>query len=105
MLGFFATEGAVSTDTGDTYLSCYPDTLSNVYILYVISNDVLGRYFNACNDLVQNSNIRKYGLVLEKYQSIKSGYFQKWDYISVGYGDNILCNGISEKNRDKNVPL
>ena len=56
-LGFIATEGAVSTEPGDPYLSCLPDIYSNVSVSPVVRTHLLGRYFNACNS-IENHNKR-----------------------------------------------
>ena len=48
-LGFIATEGAGSTESGDPYLSRFPDMYYNVSICPVVCPKLIGRYFNACN--------------------------------------------------------
>ena len=47
---FIATEGAGSTESGDPYLSRFPDIYYNVSVLPVFCPHLLGRYFNTCND-------------------------------------------------------
>ena len=45
VLGFIATEGAVSTAPGDTYLSCLPDIYSNISVCPVVFPQLIDRYF------------------------------------------------------------
>ena len=49
LLGFIATEGDVSTEPGDPYLSRFPGIYSNVSVRPVVCYHLLGIYFNACN--------------------------------------------------------
>ena len=51
VLGFIATEGAGSTEPGDPYLSRFPEIYSNVSVRSVVRPHLLGRYFNACNEI------------------------------------------------------
>ena len=51
VLGFIATEGAGSNEPGDPYLSRFPDIYLNVSVRPVIFPHLLGRYFNACNEI------------------------------------------------------
>ena len=49
VLGFIATDGARSTEPGDTYLCHIPDIYSNAYVRPVVCPHFLGSYFNACS--------------------------------------------------------
>ena len=49
VLGFVATEGAISTEPGDPCLSRFPDIYSNVSVRPVVRPHLLGRYLNVCN--------------------------------------------------------
>ena len=51
VLGFIATEGSVSTEPGDPYLSRFPDIYSNVSVSPVVRPHLIGRYLNACNTI------------------------------------------------------
>ena len=51
VLGFIATEGAGSTEPGDTYLYRFPVIYSNVSVCPVVCPHLLGRYCNAFNAL------------------------------------------------------
>ena len=44
VLGFIDTEGARSTEPGDTYLSHFPEFFSNVSVLTVVCPHLIGRY-------------------------------------------------------------
>ena len=50
-LGFIATEGGVSTEPGDPYLSRFPDIYSDVSVRPVVRPCLLGSYFNAFNSI------------------------------------------------------
>ena len=75
VLGFIATEGAGSTEPGDTYLSCFPDIYSDAYVRSVVCPHLLVSYFNACNAIDNHNRIRKPYLVLEKCWVTQRGYF------------------------------
>ena len=64
-LGFVATEEAVSTDPGDTYLSFFTDNYCNFSICPVVRLQKKFRYFNACNVMGNHNKMRKYDLALE----------------------------------------
>ena len=55
VLGFIATEGDVSTELGDPYLSCFSEIYYNVSVRPVVCTHFLYRYFNACN-AIDNQN-------------------------------------------------
>ena len=55
VLGFIDTEGARSTEPGDTYLSHFLDIYSNFSVRPVVHPLLLGSYFNACN-AIYNKN-------------------------------------------------
>ena len=57
VLGFIATKGAGSTEPGDPYISCFHDIYSNVSVRPVVRPHLLGRYFNACNAIYNNSRM------------------------------------------------
>ena len=65
-LGFIATEWAGSSEPGDPYLSCFPETYSNVSVRPVVRPHLLGRYFNACNAIENHNRMRQSDLSLEK---------------------------------------
>ena len=48
-LGFIATEGDVSNEPGDPYLSRLPEIYYNVSVCPVVCPHLLGSYFNAYN--------------------------------------------------------
>ena len=58
VLFFIATDGAVSTEPGNTYLSCFPEIYSNVSVCSVVRPRLLGRYFNACNEIDNHNRMR-----------------------------------------------
>ena len=62
--GFIATEGGVSTEPVDPYLSFFPDIYSNVSVHPVVSPHLLGRYFNTCNAIYNNNRMRHYDIAL-----------------------------------------
>ena len=51
VLGFIVTEGAGSTEPGDPYVSCFPEIYYNVSVCPVFFPHLLGRYFNAWNEI------------------------------------------------------
>ena len=67
VLGFIATEGAGSTDPGNTCLYSFPENDSNVYIHPVVHPHFLGRYFNACNTIENQNRMQKSDIDLENY--------------------------------------
>ena len=83
-LGFIATEGAVSNEPGDPYLSCFPDIYSNVSFCPVVCPHLLGRYFNACNAIDNHNRMRQSDLSLEKYWVTQSGYFRPATTVALG---------------------
>ena len=66
LLGFNAPEGAGSTDPSDPCLSCFPGKYSNVSICPVFFSPILGRYFNACNAIVNHNMMQRSDLALDK---------------------------------------
>ena len=67
IVGFIATKGAGSTEPGDPYLSRFPDIYSNVSVRPVVFPHLLGRYFNACNEIDNRNRMRKSDLLVDKY--------------------------------------
>ena len=67
VLGFIDTEGAGSTTPGDTYLFCFPDIYSNIYVRPIVHPHFLGRYLNACNEIYNHNRMRQSSITLEKY--------------------------------------
>ena len=61
VLGSISTEGDRSTDPGDTYIS-FPRKFYNVYIFTVLCTTIIGRYFNACNEIENHNMMRQYYL-------------------------------------------
>ena len=55
VLGFFDTDGEGITESGDPYLSSYPDNHYNGSVCPIVITHLLGRYFNACN-AIENKN-------------------------------------------------
>ena len=66
VLGFISTDGAGSTEPGDTYLSCFPDIYYNISVRPIVCPHSIHRYFNACNAIDNHNRMRQYALVLEK---------------------------------------
>ena len=64
VLGFIATEGSGSTEPGDPYLSRFPDIYSNVSVCPVFCPHLLGRYFNACNEIDNHNRTHQYDILL-----------------------------------------
>ena len=62
VLGFIATEGAGINETGDPYLSCFPEIYYNVSICPIVHDKFPGRYFKACNAIEKCNMMRKYDL-------------------------------------------
>ena len=58
VIGFIATEGDQSIEPGDPYFSCFPDIYSNVSVCSVVRPRLLGRYFNACNEIDNHNRMR-----------------------------------------------
>ena len=105
VLGFIATEGAGNTESGDPYLSCFPDIFSNVSVRLVVRPHLLGRYFNACNAIGNHNRMWKSDIALEKYWVTQSGYFRLATTVAFGisntYGKLLYCHGVAEGNFDK----
>ena len=86
VLGFIATEGAGSTEPSDLYLSRFPDIYSNVSVCPVVFPHLLGRYFNACNEIDNHNRMRQSDLSLDKYWVAQSGYLDlrlPWHWVWV----------------------
>ena len=66
-LGFIATGGGGSTESGDPSLSSSPDIYSNVSVRPVVRPHLLDRYFNPCNKMYNHNRMRKSDLALDKY--------------------------------------
>ena len=64
VLGFIVTEGSGSNEPGDPYLSHLPDIYSNFYVCPVVCPNLLGRYLNSCNTIVNKNRMRQYDLEL-----------------------------------------
>ena len=47
VLGFISTKGFGSTESGDPYLSRFPDIYYNVSVFPVVCPHLIGMYFNA----------------------------------------------------------
>ena len=64
-------------------------------------------YFSACNLIDNHNRIRQSELALEKYWEIHSGYFILVATVALGTRvtdrNILLCHGISEKSREKEV--
>ena len=105
LLWFISTEGYGSTYLGDTYLSCLPDTYSNVSIFPVVCPSMLGRYFNSFNNKYQQNKMWQYYLALDVYWETQSDCVRLATAVTlvagITYEHILLCCGISEKNRDK----
>ena len=64
VLWFIATDGAGSTEPGDTYLSCFPDIYYNVSVWPDVWTHFLVRYLNSCNAIDNNNRRWKSDLAL-----------------------------------------
>ena len=51
VLGFIATQGSGSNETGDPYLSSSSDIYSNVSVLPIVRPHLLYMYLNDCNGI------------------------------------------------------
>ena len=58
VLGFIATKGAGSNESGDPYLSCLSGIYSNVSVRPVVFPHLLGMYFNDCNSIYNHNRMR-----------------------------------------------
>ena len=100
ILGFIATEGAISTEPGDTYLSGFPEIYSNVSVCPIVRPHLLGRYLNACNATANHTRMRQSNLSLEKYRVTQSGYFRLATTVALGMditdGKLLYCHGVAE---------
>ena len=67
VIEFISTEVYGSTDTGDTYLSLFRFSYSNVSIFPDVCLHILQTYFNVCNDIDQYNKMQRYDLSLDKY--------------------------------------
>ena len=67
VLGFIATEGSRSTETGDPYLSRFPDIYSNVYFRLIVGPHLLVRYFNSYIAIDNHNKMQQSDMALEKY--------------------------------------
>ena len=109
VLGFIATEGDVSAEPGDPYLSRLPDIFSNILVRPVVLPHLLGRYFNACNAIENHNIISQSDLALDKYWVTHSSYFRLATTVALGigikYGEILFCNGISEGSVDKKISM
>ena len=56
VLGYIATKGGVSTESGDPYSSHFPKIYYNVSVIPVVCPHVIVRYFNDCNS-IDNHNM------------------------------------------------
>ena len=81
VLGFIATEGDGSTDTGDTYLSCFLENYSNVSYLPVVRPRVLVRYSNAFKLVYNHKRISQCDPDLDKYWATCSDYSRRTDTV------------------------
>ena len=107
VIGFIATEGAGSNEPGDTYLSCFPDIYSNVFVRPVVRPHFLGRHFNACNSIDNHNRILQSDIALESYLVTHSGYFRLATTLAlvmcITDGNLLYCHGVSEGNVDKKI--
>ena len=107
VLRFIATEGSVSTELVDPYLSRFPDIYSNVSVRPVVRPHLLDRYFNACNAIYNHNRMWKSNIALDKYWVTHSGYFRLVTKVSlvmgIIYGKLLYCHGVAEKNVDKKI--
>ena len=76
VLEFISTEGYGSTESGDPYLSSFPDMYYNVSVHPVVRPHLLGSYFNVCNAIYNQNRMLQSKLVLDKYLEKQSGYFR-----------------------------
>ena len=88
-LGFIATKGAGSTESGDPYLYCFPEMYYNVYICPIDCTNLIGRYFNACNSIDNKNRMQQSDTELDKYWVTQSGYFRLSTTVA-------LCMGIAD---------
>ena len=58
VLGFISTEGSVSTESGDPYLSRFPDIYSNFSVCPVVHPHLIGRYLNSCNEIDSHNRMQ-----------------------------------------------
>ena len=93
VLGFIATEGVGSTESGVPYLSRYPDNNYNVSINLFLCPHIIGRYLSECNEI---DKMRQYDLALEKYLATQSGFFRLATTVELGMlitdGKPLLCH-------------
>ena len=54
-----------STEAGDSYISFFPDIYYNVSILPDVFPHLIGRYFNACNEIDNRNSMRQSNIALE----------------------------------------
>ena len=109
VLWLIATEGYGNTDPGYPYSYLLPDTYFNVSIWPVVCTNIIGRYFNACNEICQHKMMQPYDLALEEYWVTHSVYFRLAVIVALGAwitdSKLLLCNDISEQIRDKKVTM
>ena len=65
VLGFIANEVSGRTEPGDTYLSHFPEIVSNVSVCPVVRPHLIGKYINVCNAIDNQNRIRKSDIELE----------------------------------------
>ena len=75
-------------------------TFSNVSVSPIVCPHLIGRYFNACNEIYNQNRMRKSDLAIEKYLVTQSGYFRLVTTVALGMGITdgkiLFCHGISE---------
>ena len=80
---------------------------SNFSVRPFVCTYLLGRYFNAYNEIYNQNRMQKYDLALEKYWITQSGYFRLATKFALGTGITdgklIYCHGVSEGNVDKKI--
>ena len=107
VLGFIATEGAVITEPGDTYLYLSPDSYYNFSVCPVVITHLMSRYFNACNAIDNHNMTQQSDLALENYWVTHSRYFRLANTVALGvgitYGKLLYCHGVAEGNVDRKV--
>ena len=72
----YSEEGARSNKLGVSYLSCYPENYSSVYICPVIFRRVIGRHFSACNAIENHNSTRQSDVALDKFWATQRVYFR-----------------------------
>ena len=68
---------------------------------------MLGRYFNACNEIDNHNRTRQSDISLEKYWVTHSGYFRLATTVALGMGITdgkiLYYHGVAQGNEDKKI--